>query len=918
MDSDPGGAASRSEEAGCAMSRYLRIFFAFCLSAGALFPATSGARVATGDAVTSQHPSPQPSGSAQAAVPNPSAAARTLDALPPAGSGPAPQAYAVFTRGAQRQRGLIDILRKDDQAYLDLSEEQLGKTYILAPTVASGVGDGVFAGRLFSPRLIRFVRVGPRILWVEPNARFVGGSAPARAALAVSVADSIIAASPIVAEDTVKKRVVIGTQLLLTDLEGIGQDLGRSVAPPPTVAGILTIALRPTFTIDPTRSYVVGTKALPANDEFLVNLTFAGPPNSVQSVPDSRGIPIKVHYSLIEAPDDGYVPRLADDRVGYFVTARKRLDDDSRPSPFVRYIDRRNMASTPQVFYLTKEIPREYREAVRRGLLAWNASFAKIGIPHAIAVEDAPDDPSWDPDDARYSVVRWITSDRPAFGGMSMSLTDPRTGEILRSEIVIEGEAVRAVKRGYLQVVAPTARGAMFAPMSGCADEDCEYSWRFAERAALATLTARLAGPSDPKRMDRYVQDFITSLVVHEAGHALGLEHNFEGHTAYSLEQLRDPAFTKVHGISSSVMDYNAVNLAPPGKPQGAYFQLKPGPYDDWAIEYGYKRFLPDVKDPAAELPYLQAIANRSTQPGLAFATDEDATGAGALDPRVAPFSLSNDPIAFAAQTMQIDRSLTSRLERLSPRDAESYADERSAFLVIMSNSFESALAASRYIGGMYTSRAHRGQPGAPPPFAVIPRAEQRRAFDLIAAHLFAPNALAFSPRLLNDLGSERFSHWGSSSPDRPDFPITRFVDNIEEIVLGRLFRPIVMERLSDMAQKARPGRTMSLADLFEWTRSAIWDDAARGERMTVAHRDMQRSYADLMASIALLPANAMQQLDIPYDAQALARHELEMISLLAAKGLRHGSLDLATRAHLENVRVRVRHALDAATTRPI
>lgn len=900
------------------MSRFLKTAVAFLLLAGALLPATSGAR--TTKAPAPQHASPEPrlSGAPQVATPSPSIPPRLLNILQNPGSGSAPQAYDAFTRGAERQTGLIDIIRKNDEAYFDLSTDQLGKTFILAPTLASGVGSGAFAGRVFNPLLVQFVRVGRRILWVEPNSRFIAPPGPAQASLDISVADSIIAASPIVAEDTEKKRIVIGAQLLLSDFVGIGQELGRSSNPPPTIAGLLTISIRPSFSVDATRSYIVRTKALPKNDEILVNLTFGGPPGSISSVPDSRGVPIKVHYSLIEAPNDGYVPRLADDRVGYFVTARKRLDDDDRPSPFLRYIQRRNMASSPQVFYLTKEIPLEYRDAVRRGLLAWNGAFAKIGMPDAIEVKDAPEDPSWDPDDVRYSAVRWITSDRPNFGGMSMSLTDPRTGEILRTEIVIEGEAVRAIKRGYMQVVAPTAYASTLAPVNDCADEDCSFSWRFAERAALGTLMARLANPYGPHQVDKYAQDFVSSVVTHEAGHALGLEHNFEGHDAYTLAQLRDPAFTRKHGISSSVMDYNAINLAPPGKPQGAFFQLKPGPYDDWAIEYGYKTVVPNVKDPAAELPQLRAIADRSTRHDLAFATDNDASGIGAIDPRVAPFGLSNDPIGFASQAMQIDKSLTARLERLSAHDVESYADERSAFLVIMSNSFESALAASRYIGGMYSSRAHRGQPGAPPPFAVIPRAEQRRAYELVSASIFAPNALAFSARLLNDLGSERFAHWGSTSPARPDFPITRFVTTVEDTVLTQLFRPIVMERLADMEQKAKPGATMSLADLFEWTRASIWDDAAAGRRTTLAHRNIQRSYADLMAAIALLPAGAMAQLNVPYDAQGLARHELQKIGALAAAGLRHGNADLETRAHLENVEVRVRQALNATSSRPI
>lgn len=868
----------------------------------------------------------------EAATPLPKGTAAALPATPPVAVPAAgqfvrplilpspPQSYASFTSGAQRQSGLIDLLRKDDEVYFDLSEEQLGKTYIIAPSIASGIGNVAFAGRVYAPLIVRFERVGKRILWVEQNTNFIAPPNSAEsAALDVSTADSIVATSPIVAQDASKKRVVIAAGLLLTDLEGIGAELGRAVTPP-ALPSLFSITVRPSFTLDASRSFFLRSKALPANDELLVNLTFSGPPGSVSAVPDSKGVPIHVHYSVIEAPHDGYVPRLADDRVGYFLTVHKRLGDPDRDSPFVRYIDRRNLANGPAVFYLTKEIPAEYRDAVRRGILGWNAAFARIGIPHALEVKDAPDDPNWDPDDVRYSVVRWISSDRPAFGGVSTSLVDPRTGEILRSEVVIEGDAIRSIRRGYMQVVAPTQFGASPAALSGCADEDCTFEWEDAQQAAIGTLEMRLMMHPTPKQLDGYVQTFVTSLVLHETGHALGLRHNFEAHTAYTMAELRDPAFTQSHGISASVMDYNAINLAPAGKPQGAYFQTIPGVYDNWAIEYGYKAFLPNVKDPAAELPALHRLAAESTKPGLRFATDDDASGAGAIDPRVGPFALSSDPIGNATQAMGIDSSLISRLTHLSTQDAQSYADERAAFLTIMSSYAEHAFHAAQYIGGMYSSRAHRGQSGGEPPFRPIPRSEQQRAFGIIARHILSAQALAFSPRLLNDLGPERFIHWDSPAPSRPDFPITRFVGAIQDQILAKLFDPLVMSRLSDQAEKAAPGSTMSLGDLFEWTRAAVWDDAKAPPSGSIVetHRELQRRYADLMAAIALLPASGMEQLGIPYDAQSMARHELRVIGTETAQGLRQTNLDLETRAHLENVAVRVKQALQAITVRPI
>ncbi len=571
-------------------------------------------------------PAEPPTAAPAAAAPVASARPTLPFALTP-GAAPA-QAYATFVKSATLQPGVIDLVRKDDELYFDLKPENFDRTYIVMPSIERGVGGGAFAGRVYDPVEVTFKLVGKRVLWITPNTRYVApkGSAAANS-LAISVASSVILSTPIVAEDPAKKHIVIAPSVFLTDFEGIGADLGRGAAPP-SLPGLLLLIARPSFAVDASKSYYLSTKAFPRNDEISVNLAFNGPANALPTVPDGRGIPIGVHYSIVARPDRDprFVPRLADDRIGYFITARKSYGNDAAASPFERFIERWDLDDGPITFYLTNEIPKEYRGTVRRGILAWNDAFAKIGHPGAIVVKDPPSDPSWDPDDARYTTVRWITSDQPDFSAYSPHVSDPDTGQIIRAEVVIDGESLRSIKSGYVNRVLPAQRvrrnayavengradGDVLAPAtadgaSESADE-CTIEEDGVAQAALGSLLLQQNPRATAADRERYAQEWLYSTVMHEVGHTLGLRHNFEGSTAFTYAQLHDPAFTRAHGTTASVMDYTPANIAAPGERQADYFPTKLGTYDYWAIEYGYRAF-PNVRSSADEAVQLSHIA---------------------------------------------------------------------------------------------------------------------------------------------------------------------------------------------------------------------------------------------------------------------------------------------------------------------
>jgi hypothetical protein len=871
----------------------------------------AGWSAALGRPQPSAPPEPGPS----APLASPSSPAAPSASSPASAAAPAPQQYANFVKGAERQSGLIDIVRKDDDVYFDLTSDEFDRPFIVAPVLAAGVGAEAFAGRVFPSFLLEFKRLGRRVLWIQKNTDYSATpDSPAANALAISVADSVINSTPIVAEEADRSRVVVSANFFLSDFENVGRDLGGS--PQPVI--LFGPAARPGFGVDATRSYFERTKALPKNDELLASLAFVGPAGTnVTGAPDPRGVRLRMHYSIVEPPAAStYVPRFADDRVGYFVTVHQRFDDDTRPTPFVRYIDRWNFTTRgPIVYYLTDEIPPQYKPTIRAALLAWNERFAQAGIPNAIEVREQPSDRGWDPDDVRYSTVRWIAGDQPSFTAYGPHIADPRTGEILRVEIVIDGEALRTIKRGYADQVAPLRRAANAS--SDCADDACDdFEGASAELAATGILALRLQGATY-EQTQQYALQWLRAAVLHEAGHNFGLRHNFQGSTLYPLERLHDKSFTSAHGLVASVMDYTPVNLSPPGRPQGDYFQREPGPYDAWAIRYGYQRFAGVVK-PADEALSLAKITAESTRPEYTYGSDEDANGPYAIDPRISAFDLSDDPLGFDANQFAVVDALVAGLDRIYPRDDRPYAEERSAFLTMMRTYERAALLTAKYVGGVYTSRGHRGQEGAGPPLRPVPRDRSRQAFELLAGHLFSSRAFRFSPQLLSDLGANHFDGQGGDLLARPDFPVSQFIAALQDEALFQLFSPAVMSRLADQRLRTEhPSSTMSLEDLFEWMQASVWEDVGRGMgSIDPLHRALQRRYATLLVAFALAPSFSVESLGYPSDTPSLARYELERLSAKLTDGLASPQLDIATRAHLEDLRSRVRHALDPNSVR--
>ncbi len=801
-------------------------------------------------------------------------------------SSASPAAYQTFIAGASVQPGLIPIITKEGNVYLALSSSQLGADFIETSVPATGLGGfGPAQGEPYvaPARILHFDRVGDKVVLRWPNTfAQVQPSTPEATGVAASLPSSVIAVAPIVAEDAATGTVVISASAFLGDVADLQGVFDQEIASP--LHG---------YHLDSTRAFFAATKAFPENDVLRVSQTWASAsPDTIDNAPDARSIEVQMSYNLIAAPHDGYMPRIADPRVGYFEQALLDFADDRHPTRNLYYISRWNFApehpgvpsnaTNPIVFYLSDDIPAEYRGTVRDALLTWNNAFRRIGILNAIQVAAQPNDPNWDPEDIRHNVVRWIDTSSPQYGAEALIVTDPRTGEEIN--VGVNVDAVEGLgRRNYRYVVAP-ARGL----------------------------------PDDPAAEERFELEAVRATVLHESGHDLGLQHNFIGSEAYTARDLQSRAFTDRYGTATSVMGYMPVNLWPRGTPQGEYFQLVLGPYDYHAVQYGYE-YVPGASTPDQELPALRRVASMWSDPLYRFASDEDvqfSTG-HAIDPRVQQEDLTNDSLGWCVVQESMMYRIMNAVNLRFPAAGQAYDDARRAFMLPLNYYVRCSVMTAHVIGGEYLSRADAGDPHAAVPLTPVSRAEEERAWHLLGSGLFSDRAWAFNPNVLDRLTYSEVSSftdadWAYNPTPRHDVAVSQIAASAQDAVLNELFAPLTLQRIDDLSLKYRAGTTMSLADLFDWARASIFGDLASG---AVAHdgvvrRNLQIRYAKRLAALWTSPAAGT-----PPDAQALARLQLVDLAAEATAASSRRGLDEMTQAHLGALAAIARQALEARAT---
>lgn len=853
-------------------------------------------------------------------------------------AGPGRPGIAEMTKNFKAIDGLFSpyFNEADQRVLFAIGKQDLNAEFLAVGSIARGqVGRGGGLGELLSNNPITFRKVGKQLQVIRRAIEYKANpDTPEAASVNVTYTDDVLLALPVLVDDP--ERVLVDAT--------------------PFFSGVLTRGLR----FEPGRGSVESVKAFPENTQLRFS-TRAGEDQ------------VEVMLEFVRAPKDGsYSAREADDRIGYFCEVAEDYSIPGALSPRVRNIYRWKLekidpnaavsdVKQPVVWWIEKTVPREFRSYVREGILEWNKAFERAGYRNAIEVRQQGDADNFDPNDVRYNTFRWALGDNTPYA-IAVMTANPRTGQMLCGRVMFHEIMIRSTNwhyaatkgvpeaallreghlRGWLQEyswllpflnqsgrptenIALSDTAASESGLRGAREgaEQCQcrlqsdyLRHQYSLAADLYNLRAGL--PAGSKVPVEFTGAFVKAIAMHEVGHCLGLRHNFRGSTMLTRAQLADKEGVAKTGLGASVMDYMPPNIALPGEPQGYYFTPTLGPYDYLAIEYGYKQI------PANDEKGLAKIAQRTAEPGLAYATDEDARSR-ALDPRAALWDLG-DPLDYAQHQVRLmAASLPGLAERVVPT-GDGWERAYDGVMMLLSGYSRAAHTASSYLGGWYLSRDHRGDPGGAEPLVPAPWSKQRAAMRFLADTIINENTLKIDPATLRKLGS------GNHSDALGDvgLALNRVSTNIQTSAVHNLVG-MAVSMIEDQSNYLPGGAgeeaALTSEELMEAATGAVFRELPKGGQakaapLSVVRRSVERDYVKLLCDKALGRREMMRlsifvmEMPTAADTRALARVHLRRVGagLTALLGQR-AALDAVTVAHYESLSEAIDAALKATVS---
>jgi hypothetical protein len=697
----------------------------------------------------------------------------------------------VITSKAHTSQGAFTVHRVDDKVYYEIPADLYGKLMLWTTEVAKAPNGVAWGGSALGSRVVYWQRRDNRVyLWLVSFEKRGDGKAVQRAVDSATMG-SIVKSFSVEAEGRDRAAVIDVTSLFTSDVPEFSARrlIGAGASP------------------DSGRSYIEEVKAFPTNIETRALLTFRQ-----QSLSGLRGgvplisttgssVSLLLHYSMTLLPTKPMHGRHFDARVGYFV---QPFEDYANAKNWVvnsqyiaRYrLEKKNPKAAvsepvkPIVFYISREVPEKWRSYIKKGVEDWQPAFEKAGFKKAILCKDAPseeDDPSWDPEDARYSVIRWVAV--PVQNAMGPHVHDPRSGEVVSAHIIVWHDIVKLVQ-----------------------------AWYFVQCGALDPQAQKLPFP------DELIGKLLQFVMTHEVGHTLGLRHNHRASSAYTIAQLRDPKFAEEHGTTASIMSYGRFNYVAQPEDKVKWLCPKIGPYDYFAIAWGYQP-IDGADTPDAERTELdQWAARQLEQPWYRFGGED---GPAMVDPTVKTENIGNDPLqATALGLKNLDR-VTDLLVAATTRPGEDeklLKDTYETILTHRANWFRSVAA---LVGGVVEQRTMgRGES-----FQRVPKEKQQEAVRFLLEHAFCPPGKLLQSALVN-----RFQYFGVA-----DEVMSQQRGLLESLLSGRRFNQLMdAEVLGDHAYSA--------LEFLTDVQNGIWSELKMAApQVNVCRRHLQRAYLDYL-----------------------------------------------------------------------
>jgi hypothetical protein len=783
----------------------------------------------------------------------------------------APKPYnQVITSAATMDSGVFIVHRIGEKLFYEIPAAMFGREFLLVADQRGTIRGIRYAGEEISNRIVVWERMGNKVfLRIVSYAMRADSAQPVARAVRLSNIAPIVMSFDVAAWHTPDSNAVIeATKLFTTDVQEL--NLRQS--------GVHVRRM------DPARSVVDRARAFPRNVEVSALQTF-----EVDSVPGPAGGPpnrslnsitMLMNYSMVLLPDHPMMARLCDDRVGYFNLSFENYDEDRVSGPRRCFIQRYRLEPKdptaavsdpvqPIVWYIDPATPAKWVPWLIKGVEMWEPVFRAAGFSNAITARlPTASDSDFDIDDSRFSAIRWLPSTiENAYGPR---LSDPRSGEIMNANIGFYHNITSLVEAWY---------------------------WT-------------QAGAADPRAKTLPFPDSLMGLMVayvatHEVGHSLGLRHNMVASTYYAVDSLRSKSFTcRMKGTSPSIMDYARYNyVAQPG--DSACLMQGIGPYDYYAIDWGYRR-IPGAATPDAERPVLDSLARlQDANPNFRWIGDGDP-----VDPRIITEALGDDPVKASGYGVRNIKRLVPMLIPATTADRLDNYDRLDDMYGELINQWAREMNhVAVVVGGVYQFTKYAGQSGLM--YQPVPRAKQVEAVRFLNDNVFTTPSFFFDPDILRRIEPSGF---------------VERVRARQNAIMNTLFQDARLSRLAEQGATLPAGSAYTIADLFDDVRRGAFSEFAGGgggaPKVDAYRRNLQRTFVDQMERLISTPLVTPPPPGFtpfpgftpppprPADARAQARLELvDLQSTLRTAQTRAG--DRATRAHTVDLLARIDQILN-------
>ncbi|MEE9235876.1 MAG: zinc-dependent metalloprotease [Candidatus Acidoferrales bacterium] len=776
----------------------------------------------------------------------------------------------VITEEAVSDPGVFTVHRIKEKFYYEIPPGELGQEFLWVSQIAKttlGVGYG---GQAVGNRVVRWERHGDRVLLRNVSYSVVADkNLPIARAVEAANANTIIMAFNIAALGENDAPVIDVTRLFSTE-----------------VAELSARRRLQARGFDTKRSFVERIVSFPRNIEVEATHTFTRPPDPQQRgrrrpQPRPRPSPfggagmrpgsatVVMHYSMVKLPEKPMMPRLHDQRVGYISIRQTDYGRDKHRATERRYITRWRLEKKnpnarlsepvkPIEYYVDPATPAKWVPYVKRGIEKWQEAFEEAGFKKAIVARDAPspaEDPDWSPEDARYSVIRWLPSTIQNASGPHIH--DPRTGEILESDIQMYHNVMNLVR-----------------------------DWYFLQAGPLDPRAQKLPLPDD------LMGTLIEYVVAHEVGHTLGYPHNMKASSMYTLEQVRDREWVKKMGHTPTLMDYSRFNYVaqPEDKIDLADLVPKIGPYDKWVTMWGYKP-IPGAQTPDDEKETLNQWALQQDEtPWFRFTTPQsNGSDPGQLTEAVG----DADAVQATALGLKNLERVADMLLSATAKPGEPYDDLEELYGRLLGQWVLEMNHVAALVGGFHSRQKHAGQDGVR--FVLVPREKQARAVEFLAQHAFSTPSFMIKPEILRRIEPVGVLNRVKTAQQRV----------LNSLLSSSRFTRLVEQEAIDGAAAYPPSEF--LADVH----AGIWSELGSDSiKIDAFRRNLQRAYLDLLDE----KLNGRQP--VTDDARPFFRGELRLLAGEVVRSLAQAA-DRATLLHLEDVRDQIDRALNPRFLRP-